>query len=57
MKPYVEALLFGVPRGCHEYVEAKRLLKFLDYFLAVPSDIIPLTSICREFIGGGIYKV
>jgi uridine kinase len=38
-------------------VEAKRLLKFLDYFLAVPSDIIPLTSICREFIGGGIYKV
>ncbi len=57
LKPYVEALLFGIPRNCPEYVEAKRLLKFLDYFLAVPADIVPLTSICREFIGGGIYKV
>lgn len=56
LKPYVEPLLFGVPRDCDEYVEAKRLLKFLNYFLPVPSDDVPKTSLMREFIGGGCYK-
>lgn len=36
LKPYVQPLLFGVPRDSEEYVEAKRLLKFLDYFLPIP---------------------
>ena len=31
LKPYVEPLLFGVPKDCEEYIEAKRLLKFLNY--------------------------
>ncbi len=57
LKPYAEALLFGVPRDSNEYIEAKRLLKFLDYFLTIPADDIPETSIVREFIGGGVYKV
>lgn len=39
-----------------EYVEAKRLLKFLDYFLPIPADDVPQTSLLREFVGGGIYK-
>ena len=57
LKPYAEALLFGVPKDCPEFVEAKRLLKFLDYFLTIPNDDVPETSILREFIGGGVYKV
>ena len=56
LKPYVQPLLFGVPRGSDEYLEAKRLLKFLDYFLPVPADDVPQTSLMREFVGGGIYK-
>lgn len=57
LKPYIEPLLFGVPRDCPEYVEAKRLLKFLSYFLPLPADNVPTTSLLREFIGGGCYQV
>ena len=57
VKPYVEPLLFGVPKDCEEYIEAKRLLKFLNYFLPIPADDVPKTSLMREFIGGGCYKV
>ena len=55
LKPYVQPLLFGVPRDSEEYIEAKRLLKFLNYFLPIPADAIPNTSLMREFIGGGCY--
>ena len=57
LKPYVQPLLFGVPRDSEEYIEAKRLLKFLNYFLPIPADNIPKTSLTREFIGGGCYHV
>ncbi|MCI8437024.1 MAG: nucleoside kinase [Lawsonibacter sp.] len=55
LKPYVQPLLFGVPRDSEEYIEAKRLLKFLNYFLPIPADNVPKTSLMREFVGGGIY--
>ena len=55
LKPYVQPLLFGVPKDSEEYIEAKRLLKFLNYFLPIPADNIPKTSLMREFIGGGCY--
>ena len=55
LKPYVQPLLFGVPRDSEEYLEAKRLLKLLNYFLPIPADNIPNTSLIREFIGGGCY--
>lgn len=57
LKQYAEPLLFGVPRDSAEYLEAKRLLKFLDYFLGVSSEDIPRNSILREFIGGSCFKV
>lgn len=57
LKPYVQPLLFGVPRDSEEYIEAKRLLKFLNYFLPIPADDVPRTSLMREFIGGGCYQV
>lgn len=57
LKQYAEPLLFGIPRDCDEYLEAKRLLKFLDYFLGVSSEDIPKNSILREFIGGSCFRV
>ena len=57
LKQYAEPLLFAVPRDCPEYQEAKRLLKFLEYFLNIPSEAIPKTSLLREFIGGSCFNV
>lgn len=57
LKQYAEPLLFGIPKDCDEYVEAKRLLKFLDYFIGVSSEDIPKNSILREFIGGSCLDV
>ena len=56
LKQYAEPLLFAVPRDCPEYQEAKRLLKFLEYFLNIPSEAIPKTSLLREFIGGSCFE-
>ena len=57
LKQYAEPLLFSVPVDSPAYTEAKRLLKFLDYFLGVGSDDIPHNSIIREFVGGSCFKV
>lgn len=57
LKQYAEPLLFEIDKNCPEYVEAKRLLKFLDYFLPVPSEEIGRNSILREFIGGSCFNV
>jgi uridine kinase len=54
LKPLAEPLLRQVPFGTSEYIEAKRLLAFLDWFLPVDSDLIPDNSILREFIGSSI---
>ena len=57
LKPYAEALLFGVGSGEPEYQEAKKLLKFLDYFVTINPEEVPKNSILREFIGGGCFHV
>lgn len=57
LKPFAEPLLFQIPKEAPEYYEAKRLLKFLDYFLSMPSESLPNNSICREFVGGSCFNV
>jgi uridine kinase len=57
IKQYAEPLLFGIEPDCKEYEEAKRLLKFLDYFQGINTETIPINSICREFIGGSCFNV
>ncbi|WP_024865344.1 nucleoside kinase [Butyrivibrio sp. FCS014] len=57
IKQYAEPLLFNIGKGEPEYYEAKRLLKFLDYFVSVDSSFLPRNSICREFVGGSCFKV
>lgn len=49
--------LHQIPEDAPEFEEAKRLLKFLDYFVAVPTEAIPINSILREFVGGGCFKL
>ena len=56
LKPSIEPLLRQVPHGSHEYIEAKRLLAFLEWFLPVDPNLIPANSIVREFLGGSSLK-
>ena len=56
LKQFAEPLLFDIDRNLPEYIEAKRLIKFLDSFLNVNcTELIPPNSIIREFIGGSCY--
>jgi len=56
LKPLAEPILRQVPYGIPEYIEAKRLLAFLEWFLPVESELIPDNSLLREFLGGSILK-
>ncbi|MCQ2524173.1 MAG: nucleoside kinase [Lachnospiraceae bacterium] len=56
-KTYAEPLLFDITPDEPEYQEAKRLLKFLEYFVALDPKVVPNNSICREFIGGSYFPV
>ena len=56
LKPFAEPLLRQVPHGTPEYIEAKRLLAFLEWFLPLDISLVPGTSIMREFLGGSILK-
>ena len=57
IKQYAEPLLFNIKKGEPGYHEAKRLLKFLEYFLGVSSEELPKNSLCREFVGGSCFDV
>lgn len=57
LKVFAEPLLFQIPRDAAEYPEAKRLLKFLDYFLPMSVEDVPRNSLLREFAGGSIFNV
>ena len=55
LKYYAEPLLRRISPSSPAYTEASRMLKFLDYIVALsPAEIaaIPPTSILREFIAG-----
>lgn len=56
LKQFAEPLLFGIEKEEPEYQEAKRLLKFLDYFLGVSAEEVPKNSLVREFIGGSCFN-
>jgi len=57
LKNQAEPLLFSITKDDPEYYEAKRLLKFLDYFIGIDSTMLPQNSIVREFVGGSIFNV
>ncbi len=57
LKQFIEPLLFGIPKEDPEFLEAKRLLKFMEYFLGISSEDVPHNSILREFVGGSCFQV
>jgi len=57
LKNYIEPLLFGIEEDDPAYLEAKKLLKFFDYFLGISSENVPNNSLLREFIGGGCFNL
>jgi len=57
LKTYAEPILFQIEEGEAEYQEAKRLLKFLDYFLPISPEDVPNNSFLREFIGKGCFDI
>ena len=57
LKQFAEPLLLNVKTNEPEYYEAKRLLKFLDYSVGIDTTPVPGNSLCREFVGGGIFPV
>jgi uridine kinase len=56
LKSSAEPLLRQVPFGSPEFIEAKRLLAFMEWFLPIDVDLIPDNSLMREFIGGSILR-
>jgi uridine kinase len=56
LRPLAEPLLRQVQHGTPEYIEAKRLLTFMEWFLPLDVSLVPETSIVREFLGGSILK-
>ncbi len=57
LKQYAEPQLFRITEEQPEYITAKRLIKFLSYFLAAPGTEIPNNSLIKEFVGGSCFRV
>lgn len=57
IKQFAEPILFDISVEDESYHEAKRLLKFLDFFLGVTSENLPNNSLLREFVGGSVFNV
>lgn len=55
LKNHIEPILKEIQPNQTEYSEANRLLKFFSYFLPIPDDEIPPTSLMREFLGGSTF--
>lgn len=56
LKDYAEPILRKVPNSCAAHSEARRLLRFLKYFVSVPDSQLPPTSLLREFLGGSSFR-
>ena len=55
IRPIVEPILREIPDTVPEFGEADRLLRFLDNFVPIKQDEIPLDSVLREFVGGSTF--
>jgi len=56
LKRHAEPILAEVPKYCDEYTETHRMMKFLNYFVAIHDREIPPTSLLREFVGGSSFR-
>ncbi len=56
LKELADLALRMVPFGVPEYIEAKRLLSFLEWVKPLDRNLVPANSILSEFIGGSNLK-
>ncbi len=56
LKDYAIPLLKDIGPEIAEYSEAKRIYSMLSYFESIPSNLVPMNSLLREFIGGSIFE-
>ncbi|MCC7119273.1 MAG: nucleoside kinase [Anaerolineales bacterium] len=56
LKPLADPLLRQVPYNAPEFIEARRLLAFLEWFLPLDANLVPANSIAREFLGASSLK-
>lgn len=55
LKSLVEPLLLNVPNTMPEYAEATRLLNMLSFISPIDINLVPPSSLLREFVGGSNY--
>ncbi len=56
LKPIVDPLLQEIDQSSQQFAEARRLLKFLGYFLPLSAKEVPATSIIQEFVGHSAFS-
>ncbi len=56
LRKFAEPILSEIREKDVENAEAYRLLRFLRYFNYIPLEELPVTSLLREFLGGGVFK-
>ncbi len=56
LRPMADPLLLQVRPDTPEWLEANRLLSFLQWFKPAPVDAVPTNSILREFVGGSVLE-
>ncbi len=57
MKKYALDTLMEIPRDSEHFITANRLIKFLKYFKDISDEVVPCSSLLREFIGGSCFEV
>jgi uridine kinase len=56
LRPLAEPLLLQVRPETPQWLEANRLLSFLQWFKPATVDVVPTNSILREFVGGSVLE-
>lgn len=56
LKNFAETLLSDIKEDKPYFIDAKRLLFTLSFFKSISVEMIPHTSVLREFIGGSSFK-
>ena len=56
LRLYAERFLLEVPQDHPSFVDAYRLLSFVQHFVPMFDEKVPQISILREFIGGSAFS-
>lgn len=58
LQKHILPLLNDISKESRHYSEARKLIRFLEYFVSVEDEsVVPGNSILREFIGGASFDL